>query len=387
MKVAHIVGARPNFMKIAPLMRCLQERGSVEQLLIHTGQHYDPTLSDAFFEDLDLPYPDHFLGVGSGSHAEQTARVLLALEPVLAQERPDVVVVPGDVNSTMAAAVTAVKLHIPIAHLEAGLRSGDRSMPEEHNRVVTDHLADVLLTPSRDADENLVAEGIAEERIVFVGNAMIDSLRHHEGQARALDVARREFGVDAPLLVTLHRPGLVDHRERLLETMRMLEEVAAFRTVLFPVHPRTAHMLRAADWAPLRVRLIEPQGYLRFLSLLCSAAAVLTDSGGVQEETTALGVPCFTLRGSTERPITVSEGTNTLLGVGTDALDRFRSAMEGDLEAQDRRAVPEGWEGKAGERCAAALLRRYGRPRERRMAAARSSPPTASTALACAPRA
>jgi UDP-N-acetylglucosamine 2-epimerase (non-hydrolysing) len=357
-KVLHLVGTRPNFMKIAPLMEELTGAENVEQRLVHTGQHYDAALSDAFFEDLALPYPDHFLGVGSGTHGQQTATVILELEPVLEGERPDVVVVPGDVNSTMAAAITAAKLEIPTAHLESGLRSYDRSMPEEHNRVVTDHLADLLLTPSRDADENLLREGIAVERIEFVGNVMIDSLRRHESRARALDVARAELGVEDHVLVTLHRPSLVDHADRLKRVMEALEDVARSRPVLFPVHPRTAGMLEAAGWRTDRVQLLEPQGYLRFLSLMCSASAVLTDSGGIQEETTVLGVPCFTLRANTERPITVSEGTNQVLGVGPEALSRLQAMLP---DAQPRgNSVPEGWDGGAASRCATALLRRWG---------------------------
>ena len=358
MKILHLVGTRPNFMKVAPVMAALARRPAVEQLLVHTGQHYDRAMSDAFFQDLELPYPDHFLGVGSGSHGEQTAAVILRLEPILGEERPDAIVVPGDVNSTMAGAITAVKLHVPVVHLEAGLRSGDRSMPEEHNRVIADHVADLLLTPTRGAGDNLRREGVAAERIAFVGNTMIDSLRRHEPAARALDVARRELGVEGHLLVTLHRPSLVDDVERVLEVMRVLEEVAADRPVLFPVHPRTAAMLRATGWGARRVRLLEPQGYLRFLSLQASASAVLTDSGGIQEEATVLGVPCFTLRTTTERPVTVTEGTNRVLGVGPEALAAFRAAL--DAPSPARATVPEGWDGHAAERVADVLLRRYG---------------------------
>lgn len=361
MKVLHLVGTRPNFMKVAPVMAALSDH-DVEQRLVHTGQHYDQALSDAFFEDLDLPYPDHFLNVGSGTHAEQTARVMLGLEPILVTGRPDLIVVPGDVNSTMAAAITAVKLGVPVAHLEAGLRSRDRSMPEEHNRVVTDHVADLLLTPSRDADRNLVAEGVPQERIAFVGNTMIDSLRLHEHAARSLDVAAEDYGVKGHVLVTLHRPSLVDHPERLLEVMVALEDVASTRPVLFPVHPRTAKALDSAGWTPGRVRILGPQGYLRFLSLEASASAVLTDSGGVQEETTALGVPCFTLRANTERPITVEEGTNVVVGVGREAVERFKELVA-TLSPAEGRSVPEGWDGRAGTRVAEEILNRYDRSR------------------------
>jgi UDP-N-acetylglucosamine 2-epimerase (non-hydrolysing) len=372
MKVLHVVGTRPNFMKVAPVIAALQELDGVEQRLVHTGQHYDSRMSDVFFEDLSLPYPDHFLGVGSGTHAEQTARVMLALEPVLTDEAPDVTIVPGDVNSTVAAAMTAVKLRLPVAHLEAGLRSWDRSMPEEHNRVVTDHVADLLLTPSRDANANLVAETIPEDRIAFVGNTMIDSLRRYERQAREKDVARRDYGVEGHLLITLHRPGLVDHPDRFLPVMNLLDAVATERPVLFPIHPRSRTMLDAEGWRPRHLRLLEPHGYLRFLSLLTSASAVLTDSGGIQEEATVLGVPCFTLRANTERPITVTEGTNRVLGVGDPALEAFAEAMASPLEA--RPGIPEKWDGRAGERVARVLVDRFGSGRSRGLDAYRVTP-------------
>ena len=342
-------------MKVAPVIHALSARGDCAQTLVHTGQHYDERLSATFFDELDLPAPDHFLGVGSGTHGEQTARVILALEPILRADPPDAVVVPGDVNSTMAAALTAVKVGIPVAHLESGLRSGDRQMPEEHNRIVTDHLADLLLTTSRDADDNLRGEGIPNQRIRFVGNTMIDSLRRYEQRARDLDLARSELGVEGHVLVTLHRPALVDDSAALRAVMEVLEEVATDRPVLFPLHPRTALMLESAGWHPRRVQILEPQSYLRFLSLQATAAAVLTDSGGVQEETTVLGVPCFTLRANTERPVTITEGTNRLLGLGPAALVTFRAAL-GELGPRPAAQTPEGWDGRAGERAAAALV-------------------------------
>jgi UDP-N-acetylglucosamine 2-epimerase (non-hydrolysing) len=359
MKIFHLVGTRPNFMKIAPVIAALEERAGVQQRLVHTGQHYDHALSDAFFDDLEMPHPDHFLAVGSGTHGEQTARVILALEPLLAKERPDVLLVPGDVNSTLAGALAAVKLQIPVAHLEAGLRSRDRSMPEEHNRVATDHLSDLLLTPSPDADENLLAEGVSPERIARVGNVMIDSVRRHEETARTLNVAGTEFDAKDYLLVTLHRPALVDVPARLIEVMEVLEEIARERAVIFPVHPRTSARLERAGFRAERVRLVGPQGYLRFLSLELAAAAVLTDSGGIQEETTVLGIPCFTLRANTERPITVSEGTNRVLGVGADALAALCDALAAGLPSRNP-GVPEGWDGRASERVADALVARYG---------------------------
>jgi UDP-N-acetylglucosamine 2-epimerase (non-hydrolysing) len=358
MHIVLVVGTRPNFMKIAPLLDALSHHAFVDQTLIHTGQHYDPELSDAFLDDLEMPFPDHFLGVGSGTHAEQAARVMLGLEPILNRLRPDVVVVAGDVNSTMAAAITSTKLGIALVHLEAGLRSHDRSMPEEHNRVIADHLADLLLTPTADADGNLAAEGIPRERIARVGNVMIDSLRRHLGDALALDLARREYGVKEYVLVTLHRPSLVDDRCRLLGVVDALERIARDRPVLFPVHPRTRARLRELGQSVDRILLLQPQGYLRFLSLEASAAAVITDSGGVQEETTVLGVPCFTMRSNTERPITVSEGTNCILGTEPAALDLLRS----ELPSLGRRAPrpPHLWDGRAAVRAAQAIADRFG---------------------------
>lgn len=352
-----MVGTRPNFMKVAPVMRALEDESEVQQILVHTGQHYDPSMSDAFLRDLQLPAPNHHLGVGSGTHAEQIARVMLGLEPVLNRECPDLVLVPGDVNSTLAAALTATQAGVPVAHLEAGLRSWDRAMPEEHNRVLTDRLAELLLTPSRDADQNLVAEGIDERRIAFVGNTMIDSLRRYEPIARKLDVAG-ELGVEGFLLVTLHRPGLVDRPDRFRPVMEALERIAEARPVVYPMHPRSRQRLQQAGWRARKVQLLEPLGYLRFLSLMTAADAVLTDSGGIQEETTVLGIPCFTLRANTERPITVEEGTNTVLGVGDSAiekLDRLIRAAHVSLPAE-----LEGWDGHAATRVRAAILSRFG---------------------------
>jgi UDP-N-acetylglucosamine 2-epimerase (non-hydrolysing) len=340
-------------MKVAPVMRALSDHRDLEQVLVHTGQHYDRCMSASFLEDLHLPQPDHFLGVGSGTHAEQTARVMVALEPVLVAETPDLVLVPGDVNSTLGAALTAAKVGISVAHLEAGLRSRDRSMPEEHNRVLTDHLAELLLTPTRDADENLVNEGIPEERISFVGNTMIDSLRAYEAAARRLDVTH-ELDVADYVLVTLHRPGLVDHPDRFAPVLETLEEIAHTRPVLYPIHPRSRDRLKKAGWKPRRLRLLEPQSYLRFLGLMLDAYAVVTDSGGIQEETTVLGVPCFTLRENTERPITVALGTNTLLGVGERALQRLAEAIH---NSHARQAFePEGWDGLAAGRVRDAII-------------------------------
>ena len=304
-RVLHVVGARPNFMKIAPIMRELASRpGEFEQRLAHTGQHYDDDMSRAFFDDLELPWPDVNLEVGSGSHAVQTAQVMLGFEQVLVEYEPDWVVVPGDVNSTLACALVAAKLGVKVAHVEAGLRSFDRTMPEELNRLLTDQLADLLLTPSRDADENLLREGIAAERIHFVGNVMIDTL------ARLLPAARtrwarlqEELELSRFAVVTLHRPANVDDPAVLEELLGALGEISRQIDVVFPVHPRTrARMRETAPASADRLKLIGPVGYLDFLALEANAAAVLTDSGGIQEETTYLGVPCVTARANTERP-------------------------------------------------------------------------------------
>jgi UDP-N-acetylglucosamine 2-epimerase (non-hydrolysing) len=350
--VAHIVGARPNYMKIAPVYAELERRGSVEQRLVHTGQHYDAAVKDVFFAELPLPRPHVQLEVRSGLHGEQTARALDGLERVLVDMRPDLVVVPGDVNSTLAGALAAVKLHIPVCHVEAGLRSFDWAMPEEHNRKLTDHLSSLLLTHSEGAHENLAAEGIGEDRIAFVGNTMIDTLLANLEAARALATCReQELEPGGYVLVTLHRPSLVDDPELLTRTMHALDAVAARLPVLFPVHPRTRRRLVTLGLAErTRVRLASPESYRRFLSLQADAAAVVTDSGGVQEETTALGVPCFTLRDNTERPVTLTHGSNVLLGLDPDRLAEIPDLLSANGRVHDRR--PPLWDGRAGARAA-----------------------------------
>ncbi len=340
-------------MKVAPLYRALEGRG-VAQRLIHTGQHYDAALKDVFFGELPLPEPHVELHVGSGTHAEQTGRALIGLEAAFAELRPELVVVPGDVNSTLAGALAAVKLGIPVCHLEAGLRSYDFEMPEEHNRRLTDHLASLLLTHSEGANENLLAEGI-RDGVVFVGNTMIDTLLASaevaEEQAAWLD-----HGLDrhSYALVTLHRPALVDDPALLGRTVDALGRLAESLPVLLPAHPRTASRLEAAGLAmPRDVTLLEPLPYVEFLSLEIGARAVVTDSGGVQEETTALGIPCFTLRANTERPVTLTHGTNTVLG-----LDPERLADVPDLLSRPAQHAgpPPFWDGRAGERAADAVL-------------------------------
>jgi UDP-N-acetylglucosamine 2-epimerase (non-hydrolysing) len=352
MRLVHVVGTRPNFVKMAPVIAALRARfPDWHAPVVHTGQHYDRAMSEIFFDELGVPAPDHMLGVGSGSHGEQTARVIERLEPVLEAEAPDLVLVPGDVNSTLAAALCASKLGIAVAHVESGLRSFDRSMPEEVNRIVADHLSALCFLHSDEAVENLTSEGMAESRMQFVGNTMIDTLVALESRFRARGAAA-ELGVEpgAFLLVTLHRPALVDG-PLLADAMAALGSVASELEVVFPVHPRTRKMLGGMEHPG--VRLIDPVGYLDFLSLEADAGAVLTDSGGIQEETTYLGVPCFTLRDNTERPVTVRAGTNTLLG-----LDPARIAEIPALLGDAPSTVPEPprfWDGRAAERIAAIL--------------------------------
>jgi UDP-N-acetylglucosamine 2-epimerase (non-hydrolysing) len=351
--VVHVVGARPNYMKIAPLYAELERRGNLDQRLVHTGQHYDPSVSDVFFAELPLPDPHVKLEVRSGTHGAQTARALDGLEKTFIDLEPDLVVVPGDVNSTLAAALAAVKLQIPVCHLEAGLRSFDWGMPEEHNRRLTDHVSSLLLTHSEEAHENLAAEGIPEERIAFVGNTMIDTLFQNIDAARKLEVWS-EYGVSAGdyVLVTLHRPALVDDADLLARVIASLALVAEAVPVIFPVHPRTRARIESLGLAVAdRIQLIDPQPYGRFLSLESAAMAVVTDSGGVQEETTALGVRCFTLRNNTERPVTVSHGTNIVLGLDPDRL----AAIPEYLGLPMRRGTPPLWDGQAGRRAADAV--------------------------------
>jgi UDP-N-acetylglucosamine 2-epimerase (non-hydrolysing) len=352
MRIVHVVGTRPNFVKMAPVIAAARARfGDGDSVIVHTGQHYDRAMSEIFFAELGVPEPDHMLGVGSGTHAEQTARVLERLEPVLRSERPDVVLVPGDVNSTLAAALCADRLGLAVGHVESGLRSFDRSMPEETNRIVADHLSALLFLHSSEAEDNLRSEGVPDERFQFVGNTMIDTLVALEERFRSRGAAR-ELGVEpgAFLLVTLHRPALVDG-PLLTEAMTALARVAEAMPVVFPVHPRTRKMLGGE--APSGVRLVDPLGYLDFLSLEADAGAVLTDSGGIQEETTHLGVPCFTLRDNTERPVTVRAGTNTVLGLDPARIVQIPALLDGqDGESPQ---PPEKWDGQAAERIADVL--------------------------------
>lgn len=352
MRIVHVVGTRPNFVKMAPVIAACRDRfGDRGAVVVHTGQHYDRAMSEIFFEELGVAAPDHMLGVGSAGHAEQTARVLEGLEPVLRAEAPDLVLVPGDVNSTMAAALCAERLAIPIGHVESGLRSFDRGMPEEINRIVTDHLSELLFLHSAEAEENLRAEGIDEARFAFVGNTMIDTLVALEDRIRAREAARA-IGLEPGtyLLVTLHRPALVDG-PLLSEAIAALDRIATEIPVVFPIHPRTRKML--GDRGAGGITLTDPVGYLDFLSLEADAAGVLTDSGGIQEETTYLGVPCFTLRDNTERPVTVRAGTNTLLGLAPDRIAEIPELLQRRPTAVAE--PPPRWDGHAAERLAAIL--------------------------------
>jgi UDP-N-acetylglucosamine 2-epimerase (non-hydrolysing) len=363
-----VVGARPNFMKMAPILRALAaHRPPLPALLVHTGQHYDREMSDRLFEDLRLPRPDLNLDVGSGSHAAQTAEVMRRFEPVLDEHRPSCVLVVGDVNSTLACTLVAVKKGVPVAHVEAGLRSHDRRMPEEINRLLTDQVADRLYTTERSAADNLAREGVAPGRVVFVGNVMIDTLRLGLEQARPPAETLRAHGLDPALLsgpagygvVTMHRPSNVDEADTLADLLATLRLAADRLPLVFALHPRTrANIDRFGLMAQVdarRMLLLPPQGYLEMLGLMAGAAVVLTDSGGLQEETTALGVPCLTMRENTERPITIDQGTNTLVGRDRAALLR---ALDAVLAGQGKRGrQPEYWDGHAAERIAADLGR------------------------------
>ncbi|PJJ75618.1 UDP-N-acetylglucosamine 2-epimerase (non-hydrolysing) [Thermoflavifilum aggregans] len=372
-KIISVVGARPNFMKVAPLFRAFQQYRDIQHLICHTGQHYDDRMSRIFFEELELPRPDFYLGVGSGTHAEQLAGIMLGFEKILQSERPDLVIVVGDVNSTVACSLIASRFLIPIAHVEAGLRSFDRTMPEEINRLLTDALADYLFVSEPSGIRNLQKEGIPQEKIFFVGNVMIDSLLYYLpkiAQSEILQTLHCQPG--EYILVTLHRPSNVDHREELKELIGLLREIASLKKIIFPVHPRTRnkiHEFSLEDMLPANVIITEPLGYLDFMQLVQHAALVITDSGGIQEETTFLQIPCITVRNNTERPVTVEIGTNRLAGTDPAQIkqmvfETLSNLSAGRQEGQPIRQesvktpgskdsrIPELWDGHAAERIA-----------------------------------
>ena len=366
-KVVHMVGARPNFMKVAPVVRAMaQYPEQIRQVLVHTGQHYDYQMSALFFEELEIPEPDHNLEIGSASHGSQTGQMLIETEKVLVEEEPDWVFVYGDTNSALAGTLAAAKLHMPLAHVEAGLRSFDRTMPEEINRIVTDQVADLLLTPSTDGDLNLLREGISSDKIRFVGNVMIDTL------VRALAQHERLRYMKAPgtegllermegrqyVLATLHRPANVDEPHTLQAIVSALLDISADVPVIFPVHPRTRERLQGLDvpsW-PEQFHLLDPLGYFDFLALMKNATAVVTDSGGVQEETTYLGIPCFTVRPNTERPVTITQGTNSLVAGQRSALVSVVETALHQQPASQVKQPPELWDGHAAQRIVEAFL-------------------------------
>ena len=362
-KILLIAGARPNFMKVAPIYAEMKRRSNdFATMIVHTGQHYDAAMSDSFFDDLGMPKPDVHLGVGSGSHAVQTAKIMTEFEPVVLREKPDWVLVVGDVNSTIACALVCAKLGVKVAHVEAGLRSRDRSMPEEINRILTDSISDLLFTTSQDADENLLQEGIPADKIRFVGNVMIDSLMDHLKIAESSTV-REKLGVEAQdyAVLTLHRPSNVDDRKTLSGIVDALIAVAEKLPIVFPVHPRTRAKIEEFGFGDLLarsdIRLIDPLGYLDFMRLYSGAKMVLTDSGGLQEETTVLGIPCLTLRHNTERPITIEMGTNILVGTDPEKIKQAAFDVLDNRSASANTKIPPLWDGKTAGRICDELLK------------------------------
>jgi UDP-N-acetylglucosamine 2-epimerase (non-hydrolysing) len=361
-KIISVVGARPNFMKVAPIHRALEKYSAeVKHLIVHTGQHYDYKMSDAFFQDLKMPNPDHFLNVGSGSHANQTAKIMVEFEKVCMDEKPDLIIVVGDVNSTIACALTAKKLHIPVAHVEAGLRSHDMLMPEEVNRVATDAITDYYFVTEKSGRENLLKNGVDEDKIFFVGNTMIDS-QHFAKPLVEQTTIKQELGLSKGeyVLVTIHRPSNVDIPEQLKSLLEVFKEFSGERKIIFPIHPRTRKNIEKFGFNEFtesidNLTLLEPLGYIDFLSLMMDADFILTDSGGIQEETTALGVPCLTMRTTTERPVTIEEGTNILIQPEADIIRReFKKIISGDKKAG---RIPQLWDGKAADRIADILTK------------------------------
>jgi UDP-N-acetylglucosamine 2-epimerase (non-hydrolysing) len=360
-KIISVVGARPNFMKVAPISKqitVIEKEYNIQHLICHTGQHYDENMSKIFFDELELPHPDFYLGVGSGSHAEQTAKVMIEFEKILIKEKPDCVIVVGDVNSTIACSLTAVKLGIKAAHVEAGLRSYDRSMPEEINRILTDSISDLLFVTEKSGKDNLLKEGVNEDKIFFVGNTMIDSLVYYLPKVNSNKIIDH-YGIKMGnmILATFHRPSNVDDKKKLEEIVELLNRLSDFKKVIFPIHPRTKSNLidfNLDKQLSKNIIIVEPLGYIDFISLITNSSLVITDSGGIQEETTYLGVQCITTRKTTERPITVDEGTNTLVGEDFElAFDTAKNILEGKIKKGN---IPELWDGKAAERIVGILL-------------------------------
>lgn len=358
-KIISVVGARPNFMKVAPIHKAFQKYTSrVQHLICHTGQHYDEKMSKIFFDDLELPQPDFYLGVGSGSHAEQTANIMLEFEKVLLSEKPDLIIVVGDVNSTVACSLVATKLNIKVAHVEAGLRSFDRTMPEEINRLLTDAISDYLFVTEKSGIINLKNEGVSENKIYFVGNVMIDSLLHYLPKASQSSVLKK-YGLTPSkyLLITLHRPSNVDSNEFLSDLMKLFRNLSSDRKIIFPVHPRTKKNLEQSGYASDKIQnliLTEPIGYIDFLALTKNAELIITDSGGIQEESTFLGVQCITVRNNTERPITVEVGTNQLIGTNLSQVESAaRQILNGNIK---KGGIPQNWDGMTAERIVKILV-------------------------------
>lgn len=363
MKIINVVGARPNFMKIAPIQREMEEHEKITPILLHTGQHYDEKMSKIFFQELGMPKPDIYLDVGSDTHSRQTAKIMMRFEEVCVEEEPDLVIVVGDVNSTAACAMVASKLWIPVAHVEAGLRSFDRKMPEEINRLVTDVLSDFLFTPSKDGDENLKKEGIPDEKIFFVGNVMIDTLLKMKENAKTSTILT-DFNLEENnfALLTLHRPSNVDVKETFVGILNALNEIQHRLPIIFPAHPRTQKMIEKLDLTEkvetmTNFHIVDPIGYLDFMKLMMNAKLVLTDSGGIQEETTVLGVPCLTLRENTERPVTITEGTNELVGVETENILRAANQILDGVSKRGR--IPALWDGNASHRIIDIIAERF----------------------------
>ena len=365
MKILNIVGARPNFMKVAPLHRAFSKNPNITSKIIHTGQHFDAKMSDVFFEQLELPKPHYFLGVGGGSHTEVTARTMIEFEKIVRQEKPDVVLVVGDVNATLACALVAVKEHIPLVHVEAGLRSGDRKMPEEINRILVDSIADHLFITEQDGLDNLKKEGVDAQKVHFVGNVMIDSLIYYKEKASKLNIAGQMKIEGDYILVTMHRPANVDTKEGLESILEIIENASRHLSIVFPIHPRTKNNMERFGLTERlndipNVFITEPQGYLEFLNLMDNAKIIVTDSGGIQEETTFLKIPCLTFRNSTERPITVTMGTNQLLSDlnPVTAYEKIKDVLDGNFK---KGQIPPLWDGHAAERIADKIVELYGK--------------------------